>query len=77
MVELSQSLLGVAKLVHNADGNKGAAFYDNSSGLQTLLKDLVNEIKNLLNVLNDLVEQNPLLEILLGKRERAYLPPSF
>ena len=67
--ELKSNLVLLLNEVHATPIEKGAAYYDDSSELQTLLKDLINEVKDVLALLDNLIEEDPLLELLLGKRE--------
>jgi hypothetical protein len=73
--QLHQAL---ANLRDNLGSTKGAALLRSSSELQTLVKDTVNIVKASLNGLDGLVEEDPLLQLLLGDSEhpcRCHGPP--
>ncbi|KAJ3774920.1 hypothetical protein FB446DRAFT_843580 [Lentinula raphanica] len=58
----SGSLLGFQRTV----SDKGLAYYNNNSGLEVLLRGLIDSSKNTLNYLNALVQCDPLLSAALG-----------
>ena len=53
----------------NLSSSKGATVLQTSSELRTLVKDTVNLVKDSLNGLDVLVEEYPLLQLLLGDSE--------
>ena len=52
-------LLGFQGLLSDMGQDKGLANYDSSNSLETLLKDMVNSVKYMLNDVDDLVYQLP------------------
>ncbi|KAJ3819231.1 hypothetical protein F5880DRAFT_1616653 [Lentinula raphanica] len=58
----SGSLLGFQHTV----SDKGLAYFNSNSGLEVLIRKLIDEIKYILNYTNDLVQCDPLLSALLG-----------
>lgn len=58
----SNSLLGFQHTV----SDKGLAYFDKNSGLEVLIRKIIDETKYILNYTNDLVQCYPLLSALLG-----------
>ncbi|KAJ4499687.1 hypothetical protein C8R41DRAFT_34922 [Lentinula lateritia] len=58
----SDSLLGFQHTV----SDKGLAYFDKNSGLEVLIRKIIDETKYILNYTNDLVQCYPLLSALLG-----------
>lgn len=66
MQSFQSSLLSFQTILANLAADKGLANYDNTDDLETLLKDLVNLVKETLKAIDIMVENIPGLGPVLG-----------